>query len=208
MIAIRPTAASRWTAVIVVLCVGLVALERSGFVPALTPLTTHLFEWGILLAAFALLLGAVNVVIVHTRRIQAGQPGWTLSLVLVIALVTVLFAGMVSAGGLASPLMDWLFSAIIGPGYAALFALLAFFMAGAAFALLRFDRKGGGWLLLGVLLMSAAQTPAIRSALPAQFSSAVVWLLDTPVMASLRGVLLGAGVALVTLALRFLFRRG
>lgn len=208
MIAIRPTVASRLTATIVALCVGVVVLERSGLAPALSPLTAHLFEWGILLAAFALLLGAVNVVIVHTRRIQAGQPGWTLSLALVIALVTVLFAGMVSAGGLTSPLMEWLFSAIIAPGYAALFALLAFFMAGAAFALLRFDRKGGGWLLLGVLLMTAAQTPAIRSALPPEFSSAVIWLLDAPIMASLRGVLLGAGLALVALALRFLVRRG
>ena len=208
MLANRPTAASRLTTVIVALCVGAVALERSGLVPALSSLTAHLFEWGILLAAFALLLGAVNVVIVHTRRIQAGQPGWILSLALVIALATTLFAGMVSASGLTSPLMDWFFAAIIAPGYAALFALLVFFMAGAAFALLRFDRKGGGWLLMGVLLMVAAQTPAIRSALPSEFSSVVIWLLDAPIMASLRGVLLGVALALVALALRFLFRRG
>ncbi len=208
MIAVRPTAASRLAAVIVTLCVGIVALERSGLVPALSPLTAHLFEWGVLLAAFALLLGAANVIIVHTRRVQAGRPGWIFSLTLVIAVVTVLFAGMISAGGLTSPLMDWFFAAVIAPGYAALFALLVFFMAGAAFALLRFDRKGGGWLLIGVLLMIAAQTPAIRSALPPEFSTAVVWLLDAPVMASLRGVLLGVGLALTALTLRFLFRRG
>lgn len=207
MTAIRPTTVSRLTALIVALCVILVVAERSGLAPALTPLTTHLFEWGIVLAAYALLLGAANVLIVHIRRVQAGQPGWVYSLALVIVLATTFLAGMASAGGVTSPLLEWVFAAIIVPGYATLFALLAFFMVGAALALLRFDRTGGGWLLVGVLMMVLAQTPAIRSALPAQFSNGVAWLLDVPVMGGLRGVVLGAGLALTAVALRYLFRR-
>jgi hypothetical protein len=184
------------------------ALDRLAFLPVLRPITTSLFEWGIILAAFAMLLGAANIVIVHARRILSGERGWGYSLILLIALLTVTIAGMVSVGGVTSPLMNWVFDSILAPGYAALFALLVFFMAGAAFALLRVNRSGGAWLLIGVLLMVFAQAPAIRSALPSGFSQFAVWLVEIPVTGAVRGVLLGVALALFAIGVRSVLRRG
>lgn len=204
----RSTVASRITTIIVLGCVAIMALDRLSLLPILRPLTTSLLEWGIILAAFAMLLGAANIVIVHARRILSGEHGWGYSLLLLIALLTVAIAGMVSVGGVTSPLMNWVFDSILAPGYAALFALLVFFMAGAAFALLRFNRSGGAWLLTGVLLMVFAQAPAIRSALPAGFSQFVLWLVEIPVTGALRGVLLGVALALFAIGVRTVLRRG
>lgn len=204
----RSTVTSRITAIVVTVCVVLMTLDRLAFLPVLRPITTSLFEWGIILAAFAMLLGAANIVIVHARRILSGERGWGYSLILLIALLTVTIAGMVSVGGVTSPLMNWVFDSILAPGYAALFALLVFFMAGAAFALLRVNRSGGAWLLIGVLLMVFAQAPAIRSALPFGFSQFAVWLVEIPVTGALRGVLLGVALALFAIGVRSVLRRG
>src|SRR5690606_3399187 len=100
------------------------------------------YEWGVLLAAFALILGAANVAWVHVRRIVAGAGGWPQILLLIVALVVVLPAGLFSTTGVRSPLVEVAFDAIIAPGQATLFALLAFFMAGAAYRYLRIGRPG------------------------------------------------------------------
>jgi hypothetical protein len=160
-----------------------------------------------LLAGFALLLGVANVFLVHLRRIYTGQPGWTASMGLLVALFAVFVAGLVDPRGAASPLVEWLFDSIIAPGQATLFALLAFFMAAAAYRYLRIGRTGGAWMLAGTLLMLVAQLPVAASSLPDSFKLWMDWLLMQPVMAVMRGALLGSGLALLIVGLRFLLGR-
>lgn len=199
--------ANRLTLAVLLACFALVVADRTGLFPLLRPITTALYSWTIILAAFALLAGLLNVLLVHGRRIQAGQRGWGDSLALIVALAAVLVAGLVNRGGADGPLMQWVFDSIIAPGYAALFALLAFFMAGAAFILLRVRRTGGGWMVAGVLIMLFAQLPATRRALPPAFDAALGWLLAVPVTGALRGVLLGGALALLVLGVRLLAGR-
>lgn len=199
--------ANRLTLAIMLACFVLIAADRTSLFPPLRPVTTALYGWAIILAAFALLLGLLNVLLVHARRIQAGAQGWANSVALIVSLLAVLVAGLVNQGGAHGPLMQWIFDAIIAPGYAALFALLAFFMAGAAFVLLRLGRPGGGWMAAGVLVMLLAQMPATQRALPQPLAQAAAWLLDAPVTGALRGALLGAALALLVLGVRLLTGR-
>jgi hypothetical protein len=199
--------ANRLTLAILLATFALVVADRSGLFPVLRPVTSALYSWAIILAAFALLAGLLNVLLVHARRIQAGQPGWADSVALIVSLAAVLVAGLVNRGGADGPLVQWVFDNIIAPGYAALFALLAFFMAGAAFILLRVRRTGGGWMVAGVLIMLFAQLPATRPALPAAFDAAAGWMLAVPVTGTLRGVLLGGALALLVLGARLLAGR-
>lgn len=173
----------------------------------LTPLRAVaivVYEWAMLLSAFALLLGALNVAWVHVRRVVAGNEGWLQSLALVLALAVVLATGLFSTTGVRSPLVELLFDAIIAPGQATLFAILAFFMAAAAYRYLRIGRPGGIWLLAGVLLVFAVQMPIANAAMPTAIANLVNWMVDVPAMSALRGVLLGSGFALVIVAIRFL----
>lgn len=184
----------------------------------LAPMTTVGFEWVLLLAGVALLLGVVNVIWLHIRRIALGQRDWPLSLVLIAVLTAVAVAGLLNPTGVRSPLIEWVFDVLIAPGQAALFAMLVFFMAAAAYQHLRIGRRGGGWMLLGFLLIALAQTPIALpqtgdfsqsdvTALYTALLNAASWFLDTPVMAALRGVLLGSILAMVVVGLRLLFGR-
>jgi hypothetical protein len=182
----------------------LLGIDRFVEIPLLRPVATIVYEWGILLSAFALLLGAANVAWVHVRRVVAGDTGWLQSLLLVVSLTVVLATGLFSTTGVRGPLVELLFDAIIAPGQATLFALLAFFMAAAAYRYLRIGRVGGVWLLAGVLLVFAVQMPLTNSAMPLAIGNLVNWVVDVPVMSALRGALLGSSFALVIVAIRFL----
>jgi hypothetical protein len=192
--------------VLLIIVGGLFLLGIDRFVefPLLRSTARLVYEWGVLLSAFALLLGVINIVTVHVRHILAGNPGWQQSLILVVALALVLVTGLFSITGVRSPLVELLFDTIIAPGQATLFALLAFFMAAAAYRYLRIGRPGGIWLLAGVLLVFAAQMPIAHALLPNALTGLVGWIVDVPAMAALRGALLGSSFALIIVAIRFL----
>lgn len=182
----------------------LLGIDRFVEIEPLRPIAVMLYEWGILLSAFALLLGMANVVWVHMRRIIEGSSGWPQSLLLVLALLVVLVTGLFRNTGVRSPLVELLFDAIIAPGQATLFALLSFFMAAAAYRYLRIGRPGGVWLLAGVLLTFAVQMPVANALLPDALGNVVNWVVEVPAMAALRGALLGSAFALLIVAVRFL----
>lgn len=210
---------TNWIFVILLIAALLfVVAGRIGGAPVLTTLRSVGFEWVLLLAGVALLLGVVNVIWLHIRRIALGQRDWALSLVLVAVLIAVAGAGLLNPIGASSPLIEWAFDAIIAPGQAALFAMLVFFMAAAAFQYLRIGRRGGGWMLLGFLVIWLVQTPldpipwlasGLQQSLwlPLDLTVAANWFLNTPIMAALRGVLLGGALALVVVGLRLLLGR-
>jgi len=189
-------------------CFALILADRTGLLPRLAPFTLALYQWAIILGGVALLLGVLNVLWVHMRRIQHGQSAWWQSLVLVVALLAVLLAGLVNPAGDRSPLLEWTFDSVIAPGYAALFALMIFFLGAAIYHRVRLGRAGGGWVLAGLLLMLLAQTPAAQTLLAPAWSAAITLILNGPVTATLRGAPLGVGLALIVVALRVLAGRG
>lgn len=192
---------------IVPACLLLVVADRIGVMPLLRLVTTTLYRWAILLGAFALLLGVVNVLLVHIRRIQSGLAGWPHSLALVAALVAVFVAGLLNTDGIRGAIIEWVFDSIIAPGQATLFALTAFFMAAAAFRWLRIGRAGGGWMLMGALLILLVQMPAANNELSPFWGYLTNWMVSVPIMATMRGALLGSGLALLIAGVRFLIGR-
>ena len=195
------------TLLITASCFILIALDRTGVLPAVHGMVVILYEWLLLLASFALLLGIAHLLLTHLRRIQQGQRDWTYSLVLVTACSAVLVAGLIQPSGVTSPTVEWIFTALIAPGQATLYALLFFFMAAAAYHYLRVTHPAGRWMLAGALLVLIAQMPASRTVLPAVYDEWVGWLLQVPVMVTLRGAILGSTLALLLLGLRFILGR-
>lgn len=192
---------------ITLFCFILIALDRSGAVPLLHGIVVTLYAWLLLLASFALLLGIVHLLVTHLRRIQHGQPDWTYSLILVIACSAVFVAGLLQPSGVNSPTVEWIFDALIAPGQATLYALLFFFMAAAAYQYLRVTHPAGRWMLAGALLVLVAQMPASANLLPKVYGDWVAWLLQVPVMATVRGAILGSTLALLFFGMRFLLGR-
>lgn len=185
----------------------LIGVDRTGQFQELRPLTTTIYKWVLLLSAFALLLGVLNIAQVHLQSIKNGQTEWRYSLVLLISLGAVLIIGLMDTGGTSHPLVDWIFNNIIAPLQAALFAITAFFLAAAAYRFLRIGRTGSMWILIGALLMLVLQMPISHTLLTATSESFVHWLLNVPIMAALRGVIIGSSISLLVVATRFILDR-
>lgn len=193
------------------LCFIVIALDRTQLITALHGVALGLYQLLVLLAGLGLLLGVINVLVLHLRRILHGQGEWSFSLLLVVGLLATLVAGLLQPAGVTSPTVEWIFDSLIAPGQASLYALLVFFMVAAAYRYLRVNLPGGGWMLTGALLMLIMQMPATYNlfapTMGASLGSAMGWLLQTGVMATLRGALLGSSLALMVVAVRYLMGR-
>ena len=185
---------------------AMIVADRTGRWSQLETGAIHLYQWGVILGAVVVTLGLLNVAWIHLKRIIDGKKSWVHSAALLAAMIAVFIAGILSPAGIDSPLVEWVFSSIIAPGQATLFALLAFFMLSAAFLFLRADRPGGGWILFGALLMMTAQAPVAGVWMSPSVSNLASWALDVPGMATIRGALLGSSIAAIVVGARFLIR--
>ena len=198
---------SYWLIILFVALIGVIGLDRLMPTATTQAVTATIFQWLMLLGGAALLLGLLNVLWLHMGRVLRGQRDWVLSLALVAVMVAVFIAGVVNPAGAESPLLTWVFDHLIAPGQLALFALLAAVMAAAAYRFLRISRPGGAWLLAGAVIILVVQMPLSSTWLPSWLVGAAFWFVDAPVMAAVRGALLGGGIALLVVGLRLLLGR-
>ncbi len=168
--------------------------------PGIDAIGGALSEGVIILAAFALILGVLNLASVHGRRLAAQGERRVLSGLLLVALVGTLALGVVPGPGQA---LAWIFNYLYMPLQATLTALLAFFLMIAVYRAFRLKNSDAA-ILLGVsLFLFLAQLPlsgAISPYLPALGE----WLLAVPVTAGMRGLLLGVALGTMVTALRVL----
>lgn len=174
--------------------------------PALVNLITN---WAGFLVAVALLLGVLNLLVVHLNRLFRERNGYSgvlvASMLTVFALaVTDLLTNLTTNG------VDTIFRLIQSPLEAALASLLAFFLLTAGFQLLKWRRSG--WAVLFALsAITILATGALTSSglLPTTISAGLQTvrnlLNDIVVTAGMRGLLLGIALGTITLSLRLLF---
>lgn len=103
-------------------------------------------------------LGIISLVLVHGRRLLRLQPGWHNSLALFIAMISIAVYGLISnLGTTGSKAMqvtyDSLFNGLLVNLDAAMFALLAFYIASAAYRAFRVRTVEAGLLMFAALLV-------------------------------------------------------
>lgn len=192
-------------------CFVLIGLDRAitqaDQFTVLRPIAITLYEWTILLSAFGLVAGGASLAWAHFQRIRQGGPDWFLSLTLLIVLTTIVTLGLLDPSGTTSPIMEWTVSHVIKPVQATLFALLALYLMAAAYRFLRFDKKGGGWILFGVVVMLLVQMPLSQELVPESIEDFLVWFVEWPTMAAMRGAILGVSLGLLVAAARFMLKQ-
>ncbi|MBI2865215.1 MAG: hypothetical protein HYX94_11700 [Chloroflexi bacterium] len=162
-----------------------------------------ILRWVTILGAFALILGIANVLRVHVRRIIKAEPGWIYSFVLLAVMLFVIVMGVLpGGGGLMNPFVDWTFTYVFLPLNATIFSLLAFFVASAAYRTFRLRSSEATVMVVAGLIVLVGQVPL--GGLVPGLSAFSGWLLDTPVMAAVRGILLGVALGTITAGLRLI----
>jgi hypothetical protein len=164
----------------------------------------YLVRTASVVAAFALVLGMVNVLTVHFNKITHRDKGWLYSVVLLAALLVTLGIGFLG-GGPASVLMQrdifetWLF-----PLEATLFSLLAFFVVAAIYRAFRVKSFESFWFVFFGIIVLLGQVPIGAVISNGWLPIIKDWVLDVPALAGARGVLLGVALGTVATGLRVL----
>ncbi|MFH1085085.1 MAG: hypothetical protein V1772_04925 [Chloroflexota bacterium] len=168
--------------------------------PAIRAVGAVLVEGVVMLGAFALLLGVLNLLATHARRVASDDKGRGASLLLIVALLgtTVVGVGWPNSVGL-----RWIFSHIYHPLQSTMAALLAFFLMSAAYRTFRL-RNGAAWILMGSSLILILTQLPFAGALSAYLPMVRDWLMAVPVTAAMRGIILGIALGTIATALRVL----
>lgn len=173
--------------------------------PWLDAIGTYLLDTAIIVAAFALFLGLLNVLRVHTARIRQGQPGRFFSVVLIGSMLFVLVVGLPSIpnqpSGPSQPILQWIFRNVQVPIQASLSALLVFFVVTAAYRLLRLRSPESAVMLIVALIVLAGQ---LLAGLVPILPDLKDWILAVPTVAGVRGILLGAALGILLTSIRLL----
>ena len=177
--------------------IGLVVLlDRLITNPYLDALGLFFLDVGVILAAFALLVGFVNVFTVHLRKIRGRQPGWPYSIILIVFAVFVVVIGW---AGPSSPRLQQVFNSVQYPLQATVASLLIFFIASAAFRTLRV-RNVEALVLVGVVVIVLLGEVPLSSHVTALKD----WILTVPGLAGIRGLILGVALGTAVTGLRVL----
>jgi hypothetical protein len=196
------------------------------FLPAAEQWGDVAMAWFNILAAIAFVLGGGNLLKMHLQKISAQRPGWGYSVVTLAAFLVTLVVGLGKfgvrpdapgrpwSGGYdqEGSAFWWIFSYVFSPLNATVFALLAFFVASAAFRAFRAKNTEATVLLATAFVVLLGRTYAgvfLTGWLPEQlsflgFDRLTSFIMNVFNLAGMRAITIGIALGIVATSLRVL----
>ena len=187
-------------------------------------LESQVLVWVTIIGGFTLLLGGVSITRVNWRTVRARKSGWfynlfTLLGVFVMAIPAILPNSWSTLFGRdEGSIYDWLFFYIDYPMMATMFAMLAFYIASAAYRAFRARNPEATLLLITATLVMLWRIP-MGEALLEHIGNLISTIISRPVnipelinnyvmrganLAVQRGILIGAALGAASMSLRIL----
>jgi hypothetical protein len=163
---------------------------------------SEMLNWANIVYAFALALGSISLFVLHANKVRAGGGQAKYSLVTITALAVITVAGIVQ-GVEEGTLVNRIYNTVNAPLASTMFALLAFFIASAAFRAFR-ARNTEATLLLATAVVMMFGRVTVGEYVWSGFPALTEWLLDVPNLAAKRGVAIGVGLGAVSTALKII----
>ena len=159
-------------------------------------------DWGIIIAAFALVVASVNLIQVNLKKVLKGDPVDRIcSILLLISLFSMGIIGITQ--GPTSETYQFLFNSVMAPGQSTVWAIGVFYIASAAYRAFRVRNADAGFLLFSAAFVMLAAVP-IGEIIWNKIPYISDWIYEVPNMAGMRGMLIGAGVGAFSGSLRVL----
>ena len=164
---------------------------------------TIIKNWGIVLEAFALGLGAVNLFRVHGRRISQRSTDWIFSALLLFMLVLFVVVGLGTGQYEAGTQYQWIYNSFFLPIGSTMYSSLAFYMAFGAYRVLRARNLDAFLLFVTAIFVILGNTPIFPATAP-QFFYIREWIFTAIVGGTYRGIRIGVGIGAVVIGIRTL----
>jgi cytochrome bd-type quinol oxidase subunit 2 len=186
----------------------LFGVNADGTPSLLGQLESFILNVAVILAGFAVLVGIINLLIVHTGKVRQKQTGAIYSTILVVTLLITFLLGLLAHYNLPfiRSLYNGAFLSIQLPIETSLMALLVVTLTYASIRLLRRQLNLFSIIFLitaFLILVGTAPWPFLGD-VPI-LSTLRAWIAQIPAGAGARGILFGVGLGTLTTGLRILF---
>ena len=177
-------------------------------------------QCAIVVVAFGYVLGGANVLKLNTLAISKREPGWPYKIVLIASLLVTVVLGVLEGRQFLDQGMKskWIYDQLYSPMQATMFALLAFYIASAAFRAFRIRTVEAGLLAVAALIVMLGRVPLgdlmtdwlfqlkWLPGAPNTFHLSVAqeWIMDIPQNAAKRAILIGAALGVMATGLRII----
>ena len=164
-------------------------------------------SWGVVVSAFAVGLAAVNLMRIHGNKIARKRPDWVHSVALLFTMAAFIVVGVFNkhypTNKTASTLFRNMFDNIYSPLGAAMFAIIAFYVASASYRAFRARSTEATFLLAAAILVMLGSAP-IGALMWGQFPIISKWLLDVVNTSGQRGLAIGLAIGGFAASIRIL----
>ena len=196
---------------IVFVCGAFMAFQY--FVPHYVSAAVYQYalNWTIIIGIFTLAVGIGSLIHVHYDRISRRKSTWLYSIVTLAGLSFMAVLGILSPNALTDSqgLFMKMYFYVLSPVQATMFALLAFFIASAAYRAFRAKTVLATLLLLSAVIVMLGRVPIgdmISGWLPEglRISDVARYILDYPNTAAKRAIYIGVGLGIAGTSLKII----
>ncbi|MCP4632273.1 MAG: hypothetical protein GY855_05050 [candidate division Zixibacteria bacterium] len=172
-----------------------------------------LTNWMLIIFAFAIWLGALNLMKVSLDKISKKSKDWPYAVVTILGFLLIAIPGFFFSGGRRfqdpGTTFDYIYQNIYTPLSATMFAMLAFYVASASYRAFRARTKEATLLLLAAFFVMLGRVPIgdmITWFVPEGYrlSNLADWVMNYPNMAGQRAIMIGIGLGIVSTSLRLI----
>jgi hypothetical protein len=174
------------------------------FVPVrwVNRVSNELQQWIIVVAAAAVVLGVANVGRIHVDKVQRRRKDWPYSLPLLFGIALMGFFGLIFGIG-EGTFFDFLYLNTYVPMQGTMFALLAFFIASAAYRAFRIRTFEAALLAITAVLVMIGRVP-VGLAISEELPEISEWIMNFPNLAAKRAILIGAALGAISTGLKII----
>ena len=175
-------------------------------IPALESAANTASNGVLIIVACATFVGVISIIQVHGKRIQRQSEGWYYSLLVIGLSVIMALTGLPfpEAGlGVNNSIYNWLFINVQTPLGGTMYSIIAFFITSAAFRAFRARNLEASIILVAGTIMVMGNAPLLTNYFPF-IADISLWIRNVPNLATMRGVMIGAALGSIALAVRTL----
>ena len=173
--------------------------------PAIRTWYDDIQQWVIVIVGATYVLGVANLLRVNLKQASERARDWPYKIVLLLGIAGTSIVGFSEGTHYLDPTskFTWIYNTFYSAMSSTMFALLAFYIASAAFRAFRIRTIDALLLAIAAFILMIGRVPignAIHPAIPA----AADWLMEVPQNAAKRGILIGAALGVMATGIRLI----